>query len=119
MDRRKMLALLGASPVLVADSPAYARTGTKSGSEHPHRNGDGEGERITVMNPAIAGKLAERKGTGGDGAGERQPRQGGCHGIENGGLGDGLGGIGHGDISPQTGSLIQQIIIMITICYID
>ncbi|MFZ0784739.1 MAG: hypothetical protein WA369_02960 [Candidatus Acidiferrales bacterium] len=60
MERRKMLALLGASPVLVADSPAYARTAPKNESEHAHRNGDGDGERITVMNPAIAGKLAER-----------------------------------------------------------
>ena len=36
MDRRKMLALLGASPVLVADSPAYARTAPKNESEHAH-----------------------------------------------------------------------------------
>jgi hypothetical protein len=58
MDRRKMLALLGASPVLVADSPAYARNGAKPSSTHSHN--DGGGELITVMNPAIAGKLAER-----------------------------------------------------------
>ena len=58
MDRRKMLALLGVSPVLVADSPAYARKGATPSSAHSHN--DGGGERITVMNPAIAAKVAER-----------------------------------------------------------
>ncbi|HTW22883.1 MAG TPA: hypothetical protein VMD78_04745 [Candidatus Baltobacteraceae bacterium] len=61
MDRRKMLALLGASPVLVADSPAYARNGSKASSAHSHgSHNDGGGELITVMNPAITAQLAER-----------------------------------------------------------
>ena len=54
-----MLALLGVSPALVVDSPAYAHTAPKSISRHSHDN-DGGGELITVMNPAIAGKVAER-----------------------------------------------------------
>jgi hypothetical protein len=58
MDRRKMLALLGVSPALVADSPAYARTAPRVVSDHS--SADGGGELITVMNPAIAGKLATR-----------------------------------------------------------
>jgi hypothetical protein len=58
MDRRKMLALLGIGPALIADSPAYARTAPKAASRHSHD--DGGGELITVMNPAIAGKLAAR-----------------------------------------------------------
>jgi hypothetical protein len=54
-----MLALLGVSPALVVDSPAYARTASKSVSRHSHDN-DGGGELITVMNPAITGQLATR-----------------------------------------------------------
>ena len=57
MDRRKMLALLGVSPALVSGSPAYARTAPKAVPEVSSGNGDG---LITVMNPAIPGKLATR-----------------------------------------------------------
>ena len=57
MDRRKMLALLGASPTLIAGSPAYAgRRSTTPSKASPDPNGD----LIAVMNPAIAGKLAAR-----------------------------------------------------------
>jgi hypothetical protein len=59
MDRRKMLALLGVSPALVADSPAYARKAPKAMAAEPAAK-DGSSELITVMNPAIAGKLAKR-----------------------------------------------------------
>src|ERR1039458_4160346 len=59
MDRRKMLALLGMSPALAAGSPAYARTAPKTVPEVPSGDGTSEG-LITVMNPAIAGKLATR-----------------------------------------------------------
>jgi len=59
MDRRKMLALLGMSPALAAGSPAYARTAPKAVPEVPSGDGTSEG-LITVMNPAIAGKLATR-----------------------------------------------------------
>lgn len=53
-----MLALLGASPTLVAGTPTYAKPAPKRGRES---STDVAGERmITVMNPAIAGKLAER-----------------------------------------------------------
>jgi len=57
MDRRKMLALLGMSPTLVAGSPAYAGAAPKAVSEDSSRSGEG---MTTVMNPAIAGKLATR-----------------------------------------------------------
>ena len=57
MDRRKMLALLGVSPALVADSPAYARTAPRAVPKDSSPDGD---SRITVMNPAISGKLATR-----------------------------------------------------------
>ena len=51
MHRRKMLSLLGAGPVLAAGTAAYGRTGPRvSGSD----------DLITVMNPAIPNKLAER-----------------------------------------------------------
>jgi hypothetical protein len=57
MDRRKMLALLGASPALVAGTPAYGRTAPRL----PERDSyEGSDERITVMNPGIASKVAER-----------------------------------------------------------
>jgi len=52
-----MLALLGLSPALVAGSPTYARTAPKAVPEVSSANGEGQ---ITVMNPAIAGKLATR-----------------------------------------------------------
>jgi len=53
MDRRKMLAMLGLSPALVASSPAYAGV-----NDAPHSSAsDG---LITVMNPGIPNKLATR-----------------------------------------------------------
>lgn len=58
MDRRKMLALLGVSPALITDSPAYARKGPRAVAGHSAA--DGEAERITVMNPGIANKVATR-----------------------------------------------------------
>jgi hypothetical protein len=57
MDRRKMLALLGISPALVGTSPAYGQTSPTGISRDYSGAGDG---LITVMNPAIAGKLATR-----------------------------------------------------------
>ena len=57
MDRRKMLALLGFSPALVAGSPSYARTTPRAVPEDHTSGGNGV---ITVMNPGIAGKLATR-----------------------------------------------------------
>jgi len=55
MDRRKMLAMLGWSPALVAGSPAYTRTDVKAATDSSA--GDG---LITVMNPGIPNKLATR-----------------------------------------------------------
>ena len=52
-----MLALLGISPTLIAGSPAYARTAPRAVPEVSSADGNG---LITVMNPAIAGKLATR-----------------------------------------------------------
>jgi len=52
-----MLALLGVSPTLVASSPSYARTAPKASPAVPSADGQG---LITVMNPAIEGKLATR-----------------------------------------------------------
>jgi hypothetical protein len=57
MDRRKMLALLGASPALVAGTPAFATPATRPLASDSY---DGSDERITVMNPGIASKVAER-----------------------------------------------------------
>ena len=57
MDRRKMLGLLGISPTFLAGSPAYARTAPKAMPEVSPGAGEG---LITVMNPAIAGKMAAR-----------------------------------------------------------
>jgi hypothetical protein len=57
MDRRKMLALLGVSPTLIADSPAYARSAPRT---VPDVSTTDSGRSVTVMNPAIAGKLATR-----------------------------------------------------------
>lgn len=57
MDRRKMLAMLGMSPALVAGSPAYARTPRKANPESSSAVGEGQ---VTVMNPGIANKLATR-----------------------------------------------------------
>lgn len=57
MDRRKMLALLGASPALVAGTPAFASPAARPPAGESYEGGD---ERITVMNPGIANKLAAR-----------------------------------------------------------
>jgi hypothetical protein len=63
MDRRKMLTFLGISPAFLTGFPAGAAT-TRSRPSAPngegsHAEGHAEG-LITVMNPAIAGKLAAR-----------------------------------------------------------
>jgi hypothetical protein len=55
MDRRKMLAMLGLSPALVAGSPAYPGTAA-TGTSDPAAAGG----LITVMNPGIPNKLATR-----------------------------------------------------------
>ncbi|MGA9884161.1 MAG: hypothetical protein WBQ34_10620 [Candidatus Acidiferrales bacterium] len=57
MDRRKMLALLGASPALVAGTPAFATPAMRPLAGDSY---EGSNERITVMNPGIASKVAER-----------------------------------------------------------
>jgi hypothetical protein len=57
MDRRKMLALLGASPALVAGAPAF---GAAAPARIASDSYEGSDERITVMNPAIANKVAQR-----------------------------------------------------------
>jgi hypothetical protein len=57
MDRRKMLALLGISPAIVAGAPAYAGTGPRGIAEGSSVGGDG---LITVLNPEIPNKLATR-----------------------------------------------------------
>jgi len=58
VNRRTMLALLGASPTLVAGTPTYAKPAPKRARESS--TDSASGPMITVMNPAIAGKLAER-----------------------------------------------------------
>jgi len=55
MNRRKMLALLGASPALVADAPAYARAAAKNAPKAPMTTG-----LVTSMNPAITPQLPMR-----------------------------------------------------------
>lgn len=55
MDRRKILAMLGAAPALMASSPAHPDTAVAAASDsaagdHP----------IRVMNPGIGNKLAPR-----------------------------------------------------------
>ena len=57
MDRRKMLALLGVSPALVADVPTYARTAPKAVPEAAASMTSG---LVTALNPAVTPKLAER-----------------------------------------------------------
>jgi len=56
MDRRKMLAMLGVGPALVGGFPVGAETVR---ADVTSANGDGNGP-ITVMSPAIPGKLATR-----------------------------------------------------------
>jgi hypothetical protein len=57
MDRRKMLALLGVSPALVAGTPSYARTAPALPVNTAGREPEG---LVTVLNPAIETKFAER-----------------------------------------------------------
>ncbi len=57
MDRRKMLALLGATPALVAGMPTHAGTLPEAA---PHPATPVLGGPITVLNPAVTPKLAER-----------------------------------------------------------
>ncbi len=58
MDRRKMLALLGVSPALVAGAPSFASAspGPAPAAASSESNG-----LVTVLNPGIATKFAERK----------------------------------------------------------
>ncbi|HXX44237.1 MAG TPA: hypothetical protein VEJ38_05880 [Candidatus Acidoferrales bacterium] len=55
MNRRKMLALLGASPALVADAPTYARAAAKNPPKAAMTAG-----LVNSMNPAITAHLATR-----------------------------------------------------------
>jgi hypothetical protein len=63
MDRRKMLAFLGISPAFLTGFPAGAATPqprvSPANGEGSHAAAHGE-SLITLMNPAIAGKLATR-----------------------------------------------------------
>jgi hypothetical protein len=56
MDRRKVLRFLGVSPALLTAFPASAEK-APAGVSSSYGNA---GDLITVMNPAIAGKLATR-----------------------------------------------------------
>ena len=57
MDRRKMLTLLGTGSALVAGTTAYGRTVPR---EIEGESPGGGNELITVMNPDIANKMADR-----------------------------------------------------------
>jgi len=57
MDRRKMLALLGASPALVAVAPSSARTARAGSAKTAPAVAD---KMITALNPAITPQLAKR-----------------------------------------------------------
>ncbi|MBZ5694708.1 MAG: hypothetical protein LAN36_05040 [Acidobacteriia bacterium] len=57
MDRRKMLALLGVSPALVAGTPSYARTAPMATPEATASIKEG---LIIALNPAITPQLAPR-----------------------------------------------------------
>jgi hypothetical protein len=57
MDRRKMLALLGASPALVAGSPSYGRTARAA---LPEDGVSASGGKLTVLNPGVTAELAKR-----------------------------------------------------------
>jgi len=57
MDRRKMLALLGASPALVAGTPSYAETTRKAGPEAAAPVTSG---LVTSLNPAVTPELPRR-----------------------------------------------------------
>ena len=58
MDRRKMLALLGASPALVASATAETRTAPANTAEGG--TGVATEKMITALNPAITPGLAKR-----------------------------------------------------------
>ncbi len=61
MDRRKMLALLGLSPVLAAVSPTFARTAAAFPEDAPGASSCDSGNgAVSVLNPAITTKFAER-----------------------------------------------------------
>jgi len=62
MDRRKMLALLGVSPALVAGTPSFARTAppTISDAIRGAASCGPDNSTVTVLNPAIATRLADR-----------------------------------------------------------
>ena len=57
MDRRKMLALLGTSPALLTGAPVHADPVERAAGSVSPSSGPG---LLTALNPAIAGKLAER-----------------------------------------------------------
>jgi len=57
MDRRKMLALLGASPALVAGAPSYGKAAQPAGTEAAAPVATGP---ITSLNPAVVTKLPDR-----------------------------------------------------------
>jgi len=57
MDRRKMLALLGASPALVAGSPSFAGAASTAA---PNPAVSATDRPVTVLNPAITPGLAKR-----------------------------------------------------------
>ncbi len=62
MDRRKMLALIGASPALVAGAPSFARADATTSPKAPRgaASYDPDNGAVTVLNPAIATRLADR-----------------------------------------------------------
>ena len=57
MNRRKLLTLLGVSPALLTAAPAHAEPAEKAAATVTPSNNAG---LLTALNPAIAGKLAER-----------------------------------------------------------
>jgi len=57
MDRRKMLALLGASPALIASAPSYAGTASAAAPKAPSPMTAG---LITAVNPAVTPGLPKR-----------------------------------------------------------
>ncbi len=61
MERRKMLALLGASPALMAGAPSFARTAPPAAVDAPGAaNCPSDNSMVSVLNPGIATKFAER-----------------------------------------------------------
>jgi hypothetical protein len=61
MDRRKMLALLGAAPALMAGTPSFAGNAPKTAAPDPGAASCGSsGSKLSVMNPGIETKLADR-----------------------------------------------------------